>query len=261
MKIELLEIKKLIEYHKKEHTELGKIILPIIKKYNLLDKEILEVCQIGKFVCKINSEIKILEKPNPPNPDFIIKYKSKIIGLEHTRIFTEDKAIYNKVNSLIKYCEKLFTSKFPDDKLLAQISIVDDKLEYKETEKRSLANEIVDYIYNLSKGIIENKPSFIAKVKLSVHSQTSFSYNEKNWQGPNLTQARLETEIRKKERKIKNYKSGNKQISEYWLVLFIGSLSSISYQLNHNENYETKTEFDRVYLMTDFDAEIIKVNN
>jgi hypothetical protein len=64
--------------------------------------EILEVCQIGKF-CKINSEIKILEKPKPPDPDFIVEYQSKIIGLEHTRIFTEDVVNYNKVNSLIKY--------------------------------------------------------------------------------------------------------------------------------------------------------------
>lgn len=261
MKIELSEVKKLIDHHKKENTELGKIILPIIDKYNLPDKEILEVCQIGKFVYKINSEIKILEKPKPPDPDFIVEYQSKIIGLEHTRIFTEDVVNYNKVNSLIKYSEKLYTSKFPNEKLFAQISIVDDKLEYKETEKRNLATEIVEYIYNLSKGINENKPSFISKVKMSIHSQISFSYNEKNWQGPYLTQTRLEKEIRKKERKIKNYKSSNTQISEYWLVLFIGSLSSASYQFDENENYETKTEFDKVFLMTDFDAEIIKINN
>ncbi|WP_140485160.1 hypothetical protein [Flavobacterium sp. GSA192] len=261
MKIELSEVKKIIDHHKKEKTELGNIILPIIDKYNLPDKEILEVCQIGKFVYKINSEIKILEKPKPPDPDFIIEYQSKIIGLEHTRIFTEDVVNYNKVNSLIKYSEKLYTSKFPNEKLFAQISIVDDKLEYKETEKRNLATEIVEYIHNLSKGINENKPSFISKVKISIHSQISFSYNEKNWQGPYLTQTRLEKEIRKKERKIKNYKSSNTQISEYWLVLFIGSLSSVSYQFDENENYETKTEFDKVFLMTDFDAEIIKINN
>ncbi|SFB13814.1 hypothetical protein SAMN05660845_1822 [Flavobacterium swingsii] len=260
MKIELSEVKKIIQHHKKEHTELGKIILPIIEKYNLPDKEILEVCQIGKFVYKINSEIKILEKPKPPDPDFIIEYQSKTIGLEHTRIFTEDVINYNKVNSLIKYSEKLFANKFPDEKIFAQISIIDDKLDYKETEKRNLANEIVTYIYNLAKGIDEIKPPFISKVKLTIHSQISFSYNEKNWQGPFLTQARLEREIRKKERKIKNYKSGNTNISEYWLVLFIGSLSSISYQFDENENYETNTEFDKVFLMTDFDAEITMIN-
>ena len=260
MKIELSEVIKLIQHHKKEHTELGKIILPIIEKYNLPDKEILEVCQIGKFVYKINSEIKILEKPKPPDPDFIIEHESKIIGLEHTRIFTEDVINYYKVNSLIKYSEKLFASKFPSETIFAQISIVDDKLDYKETDKRNLANEIVDYIYNLSKGIDENKPLFIFKVKLSVHSQISFSYNEKNWQGPYLTQTRLETEIRKKEQKIKKYKLGNQKISEFWLVLFIGSLSSISYQFDETENYETDTIFDRVYLMMDFDAKIFKVN-
>lgn len=76
---------------------------------------------------------------------------------------------------------------------------------------------------------------------------------------PYLTKERLETEIKRKEKKLVNYKNGKSEISEYWLVLIIGSLSSASFQLNENENYQTKSNFDRVYLMTDFDAEIIRI--
>lgn len=74
-----------------------------------------------------------------------------------------------------------------------------------------------------------------------------------------MKKERLEKEIRKKEAKIKIYKTAETELSEYWLVLLIGSLSSASYELDENENYQTESEFDRVYLMADFDAKIIRV--
>ena len=71
-----------------------------------------------------------------------------------------------------------------------------------------------------------------------------FSYKEKNWRSEYLTKERLEKEIRKKETKLEIYKKDEKEISEYWLVLLIGSLSSASYELNENENYEMESKFD-----------------
>jgi hypothetical protein len=50
MKIELSEVKKLIDHHKKENTELGKIILPIIDKYNLPDWKFLKFVKLESFV-------------------------------------------------------------------------------------------------------------------------------------------------------------------------------------------------------------------
>ncbi|EHO13223.1 hypothetical protein [Myroides odoratimimus] len=73
-----------------------------------------------------------------------------------------------------------------------------------------------------------------------------------------MPKERLEEAIRKKTR-LKVYQKEEIEISEYWLVLLIGSLSSASYDLKENESYEMQSEFDRVYLMTDFDAEIIRI--
>lgn len=258
--MEISGIEEFIATYKKYHSELGKIINPILEKYDLPDKEVLEVCQIGKFVYEINSEIKILEKPQPPDPDFIIEYESKIIGLEHTRIYTDNAENYNRIASLIDYSEKLFASKFPDEKIHAQISIVDDKMDFKKSEKRNLANQIVEYIFNLSKGLNLNRPTFISNLLMSTHSQVSFTYLEKKWHAPYLTKERLGAEIQKKETRLEHYKKGRPDISEYWLVLFIGSLSSVSYQFNRTEKYATESTFDRVYLMTDFDAEITRVS-
>lgn len=44
------EISNIIEKFYKEKDQLDQIINPIIKKYDLVDKEIIEVCQIEKFI-------------------------------------------------------------------------------------------------------------------------------------------------------------------------------------------------------------------
>ncbi len=259
MNVNIETIKELIKNAKTEKEGLGKIIYPIIEKYNLQKKEILEVCQIGKFVYKIDNEIVITEKPNPPRPDFVIQFESKLIGLEHTRIFTENATNYNRINSVLEYSEEIYKGMFPLDKVHAIIEIVDDKLDYKQNQKKEIATEIAKYVKSVKEQKEAIKPTYIKNVRTTIHSQISFSYKEKNWQSGYLTKERLEKEIRKKETKIKIYKKDEKELSEYWLVLLIGSLSSASYELNENENYETKSEFDRVYLMADFDAKIVRV--
>lgn len=65
------ELKRLIEQAKKEKQELGQIIYPILDNFDLNKQEILEVCQIGKFAYKIDSKIRIVDKPQPPNPETI----------------------------------------------------------------------------------------------------------------------------------------------------------------------------------------------
>jgi hypothetical protein len=102
-------------------------------------------------------------------------------------------------------------------------------------------------------------PEYITRIKISKHSQVSFSYKEKNSQAEYLTKERLEQEVRKKETKISGYKTSETDLSEYWLVLLIGSLSSVSYELNENLDYSIKSDFERVYLMADSDAKVIRV--
>ncbi len=259
MQINIQALNDLIEASKTEREALGRIINPIIEKYNLPQKEILEVCQIGKFIYKIDCEISIVDKPEPPRPDFIIEYDSKLIGLEHTRIFSENADNYNRTKSIIEYSEKVYRKMFPEDKVHGTISIIDDNLEYKQSEKKSIAIEIAKYVNCVKNQIEVEKPAFIENVRTRVHSQVNFTYKEKNWQAGYLPKERLEEAIRKKETRLKVYQKEEIEISEYWLVLLIGSLSSASYDLKENENYEMRSEFDRVYLMTDFDAEIIRI--
>jgi hypothetical protein len=258
-KINRENIKKLMVSTKTDQKNLGKIIYPILDKFELEKKEILEVCQIGKFVHKIDTEIRITDKPKPPNPDFIIEYESKLIGLEHTQILTKDASRYFKIKTLLDYAELIFDKKYPDINVHATISILNDEWNYKQSEKSTLAEKIADLV---QWKILEMKfdlPEQITRIKTSKHSQVSFSYKEKNGQAENLSKERLEQEVQKKESKISEYKRSKTELSEYWLVLLIGSLSSVSYELNENVDYSMKSDFERVYLMTDFDAKVIRV--
>ncbi len=198
LEINTENFKKVLENFKKEHTELEKIINTIIEKYDLEKKEILEVCQIGKFVYKIDAEIKIIEKPQPPSPDFIINYKDKKVGLEHTQIFTENPSRYFKVKILLEYSEKIFESKYSNINVHATISILNDQLDYKQNEKAELAEKIADLV-QLTRIKSEFKyPDYITKIRTTEHSQVSFSYQEKNYQTRYLTKERLKKEIIKK---------------------------------------------------------------
>jgi len=254
-----IDIESLRRDFDKERDELGKIIFPIVEKYNLPQKELIEVCQVGKFIYKLNENLSIVDKPNPPRPDFILKNGSKLIGLEHTRIFSENSEKYNRIKSLFEYSEKVFARLYPNEKIFASISIYNDNLEYKQSQKRELAENIAQYIQSLIIDQERQKPDFIEDIKLMKHSNVSFNFDEKNWQGQYLTNERLKDEIKKKEAKLDIYKRNENEINEYWLILLIGSLSSVSYQLNENEDYKNDSDFDRVYLMADFDAKIIRV--
>ncbi|MGY0393333.1 hypothetical protein ACW5R3_12345 [Bizionia sp. KMM 8389] len=253
------DIKKLMESAKKEHEELGKIIYPILNNFELEKKEILEVCQIGKFVHKVDTDIRITDKPKPPNPDFIIEYKSELIGLEHTQILTDDASRYFKIKTLFDYAEKEFEKKYPNTNVHATISILNDELNYKQSEKSALAEKIADMVQWTRLEMEFELPEFITRIKTGKHSQVSFTYKEKNWRAEYLTKERLLQEVQKKETKISEYKTSKTDLSEYWLVLLIGSLSSVSYELNENVDYSIKSDFERVYLMADFDAKVIRV--
>ena len=253
------DLKKLIENSKKESAEMGEIINPILEKYELEKKEILEVCQIGKFVYKIDAKIRITEKLQPPSPDFIISHKNKQIGLEHTQILTDDASRYFKIKNLLDYSEQIFESKYPNINVHATISILNDKLDFKQNEKAELAEKIADLVHWTRMESEFDFPDFITGIRTTRHSQVSFSYKEKNWQAEYLTRDRLKQEILKKESKISGYEKSEFELAEYWLTLLIGSLSSVSYELNEMENYEMESKFDRVYLMADFDAKIIRI--
>jgi len=250
--------KAILDFHKK-YDGMSDVIFPVLENYNLESKEELEICQIGKFVYLLDAGIKIVDKPKPPAPDFIIECNSLKIGLEHTRILSENSGKVLKIDNLVKYSADIFKNKYPGYMVSATIQFKDDLFEFKQKDKKDLANLISDIVYYKLVCDYVEYPSFISDIKIRKHSLVTFNYHEIKWQPKPLSRSRLESEVHKKELKIQNYKMSDYQFDELWLVLLIGSLSSTSYEIDEFVDYKIPSMFDRVFLMSDFEGKIIQI--
>jgi hypothetical protein len=260
MRIDLKDIESGIEALKKQSHDIGLIINPIINKYNLQDKEKLEVCQIGKFLYRINPELRIADKPQPPNPDFIIKVENKIIGLEHSRIIDSEKSqsVYS-ISNLFDTAAKKFQIENPESKICATFRLKNDILNFPQRDKEKLVKIINQFVCEAINRNYQNQPDFIEEIVIMPNEVVSFSYLGNNFSGKTLTTLELQNAISNKEKKLEKYYSQSNSINEFWLVLMVGSLNSASFELEENTDYRTESKFDRVYLMSDFSEEIIEV--
>lgn len=260
MQLDLNNIDKSIRAIKKQDVEMGLIINPIIDQFHLVDNEILEVCQIGKFLYCINPNLRITDKPKPPNPDFIIKVENKTIGLEHTSIIDKDKALtVFSIKNLLNKVASEYKLEHPDHKICASFHIKDDSLVIKKNNKNTLIKTIKNFVNEAVLGNFENQPDFITNITIMPNSIMSFSYIETNFKGNSLTIKDLKDAIEIKETKLTRYYKQSNMIDEFWLVLMVGSLHSASFELDENIDYRSESMFDSIYLMSDFSEEIIKI--
>ena len=144
---------------------------------SLSDQKILELSHVGEFLSLFDNEnIEILKQFE--SPDFILSFNGKELGLEHESIMNETNVKKTQsIKDLFKQAEKEFKNKYPDINLIANCWLKTNKLSFKKIDKIEIVNQIVDYIYNLKRGLTINKPDFIRDVRLMKHSKISFSCN------------------------------------------------------------------------------------
>jgi hypothetical protein len=251
-----------IEALKKQSDEMGLIINPIINKYNLLNKEKLEVCQIGKFLYLINPELRIADKLQPPNPDFILKIGNKTIGLEHTRILDVEKLqSFLSISNLFDDAAKEYQKNNPESEICATFRLKNDTLNFKKRDSKNIIQTINTFVNEAKNGNFQSQPDFIDEIVIMPNSVVSFSYLENNFRGKRLTLLEIKKAISNKETKLEKYYRLSHSINEFWLVLMVGSLNSASFVLDESIDYTMESKFDRVYLMSDFSGEIIEVKS
>ena len=253
-------LNQLVSEAKKEKAALGKIINPLLENHQLEDKEILEVCQIAKFIATLKIPTCVLDKGYPPNPDFLINYQGRTVGLEHTRILTPDSSRIEKLKTLLDFAGNIFRENYPNEKVHGLVTFKGDKFDYSQSEKKKLAIEICDLVHGSMSNHDMILPNYLSQLRTTNHSKISFSlHEEKGGNAPFLTKEILQMEVQKKEKKIKKYNSSVQILNEICLVLMVGSASSISYELNDKTDYSLPSRFDRVYLMKDFENEMVRV--
>jgi len=67
----------------------------------------------------------------------------------------------------------------------------------------------------------------------------------------------LEQAIKKKEKKISSYRENSGNIQ--WLLIVIGSNGESSYNMNKTIEVDIKTEFDKVYVLEDFNNKLYEL--
>ncbi len=249
------EIVELVEKYRADKEGLGAVINPLLDK-RMSSQELLEICQIGKFVWQLDEPVKILEKSE--KPDFILDKGGKRIGLEHTLLQWDDGKKYHKVNSCIEKARKIYAKEHPDQNLLASIRIDPAFAELSLVGRNQYPQLLADLVHATATGCNVELPEYVEDIRLMKHSKISFYYKERNPQAPYLPQEILSDRVLIKENKLSKYKQ-EMPLDEYWLVLMVGSLSSISYELNPSVNYSLESEYDRIYLMEDFNAKIHRI--
>ena len=221
------------------------------------DKKVLELCHIGKFLVLLNENYSITEVRE--KPDFIISDTYNSVGVEHEILVRDNyKKQEGSIKQLFKQAERAFTIKYPGKNLLINIFIKKGFPIFKKNQTNLLVENIniliADY---LDYGILpENE--LVDDIFAMPHHQLNFEPNEGAWGQATLTEDLLKNAIEKKEKLLKTY-IDNSGTKDQWLVIVIGSMGKSSLQMNNNINSVKESGFARIYLLEDFNGEIVRL--
>lgn len=98
-----------IQHQQNEKLEIKKIINPYyeeLKSQNTKDsnKKLYELIDLGKFIYFLGQEGEIQIVECGEQPDFVIKFRNELIGIEHTGIY--DDAVVAEIKTLRKIIGK-----------------------------------------------------------------------------------------------------------------------------------------------------------
>lgn len=267
LKLDSDDFKKMIEDKYSFDTKMHLMIDHLVNKSNL-EKENLEICQVGKFLVLLDENISIKSKNE--SPDFIIEKDDKIIGLEHETIRNmETVPNIGSIRTIAKISEKYFIENYPDcltpfktkyptcPKMIVDIRFVDDLFSFKKSEVTNCSIEIAQYIASVIKGTDIEKPKFLSSVSVHPHTRVNFIVHTDINKTQGLNNETLNLFIKKKELKVKRYREQS-GISEQWLLLVAGSLNRDSYEIEKGFG-EVQSDFDRIYLLDDFKGKYYKL--
>jgi len=248
---------KILESNHKDR--LVSIINPYIEAlesdYNKNQKKIIELCHLGKFLLFLEPDItieKLFEEP-----DFILNYNDKIIGLEH-EIIIDDKR--KKIEGFYENISQKVETKLRKDHRLPNFlanCYFNEKIQHSITQK----NYLIDYLYEiitefiLTGSLKENE--IIEDILLLPHSHKTLAPNFGYWVQKYLTKEHILKAIHKKEKKLNNYRTncGNKQ----WLLLVVGGLGGCSYEMDESLEFKIESEFEHIYILEDFNNRLFQL--
>lgn len=237
---------------KENKRNLGEIIdfhlEPLLLDRRKNYQKILELCHVGKFLMLLNNDYKIFKVSE--KPDFILNNSNELVGLEH-QILVDDKS--KEREGFFRNIFELAELKLKEDKSLPNflancyiMPYANFKLKDKEELVAKIVNVVKKYVLT---DILDENP-IIERIWKMPHSGINISENLGGWWQKDLSNENLINAIKKKEKLISKYKNnaGEKQ----WLLIVIGSNGESSFLIDRNIEYKVESEFDKIFLLEDF---------
>jgi hypothetical protein len=222
------------------------------------DQLVLETCHMAKFLSQLDDNIRTVQKFE--KPDFIIKWENRVIGLEHeVLVHSDSKLREGSLSDLVKELEKEYRKIHPDQKILLTI-YPQPYLSFRKVDKPKIIKEILHLIETFLSFNQLPENNYIERFFLQPHSKLSFNCNLGGWWQKSIDNQSLHNAIKKKEKKINEYKF-NSGTKEQWLLVVIGSVGESSYAIESIEAFQFSTDssFDRIFLLEDFRANLYEI--
>lgn len=219
------------------------------------NQKILELCQVGKFLCTYFPDFKIAESRE--QPDFIITNGSVKIGLEHQSIFVDkilQRTGFFKNIALLAERELEKETNIPD--FLVNCHIRKD-ISFSNKDKNVILKTFINVIreFVLNDIVIDNN-LFDNLIKMP-HSQKSVNVNFGAYTVPALNEEKLLKAIEKKESKVNKYISNTD--CKQWLLLLIGGVGEHSFYVRNDLKLNFETTFEKVFLLEDFENRLYEL--
>jgi hypothetical protein len=222
------------------------------------DQLALEICHASKFICELDPSIEIVKKTE--KPDFILKSKEKIIGLEHEILVDEEtRKKEGSLKDLVKALEKEYRRLNPDKKLLLVVYPM-PYLTFRKSDKPRIMATMMQLIGNFIQSGLLPENDYIESLTKMPHSRLDFHCNLGAWWQKNMDSESLNKAIIKKEEKLKEYRD-NSGTNEQWLLIVIGSLGESSYEVESLVTIDNskQTGFNKIYLLEDFRSNLYEI--
>lgn len=218
-------------------------------------QKVIEVCHVGKFLTFFNNEITIDSLQE--EPDFILSSKEGKIGLEHQIVVdSEAREIEGFYKNIFLIAESEMKSD-PDLPNFFANCYLASNLAYKLKDKPKLIEIVKEVVkeYVLTGNLKENP--LIERIWKMPYEEIGFSPNFGGWWQKEITEEIIVEAIKKKEKKISQYRT-NTSLPQ-WLLIVIDSGGSSSYNRAGKLNLSVESEFDKIYILEDFHNKLYEV--
>jgi hypothetical protein len=221
-----------------------------------------ELYDVGRFILKINPEIKIdAGDENLKFPDFILRYQDKRIALEHTRLLSADQQQkFKTAKYIVEHAEQVVRDKINGWAKTINIFLKAD-VDFKAANIQLMVDELASYLIALLNHDVARVPAFVSRVSVVnnpdgrldlVLAETYFTNDE-------ISEALL-TRIAAKEKKAGNYRRAG-DFEALWLLVTIDDINSPSgYFLQEFTVPEISTSgFDAIFLFEKYNGRWILI--